>query len=148
MNMNMSMEIRYIEPAALHDEMLRLRQEEQIRKNQIEWHKKFTLSFACFIFFFIGAPLGGIIRKGGLGMPVVISVLLFIIYYIISMIGERSAREAVIGVWFGTWLSSLILLPLGVLLTYKSVTDSEILNGEAYMNFIKKIGDFFKRKRA
>lgn len=81
-------------------------------------------------------------------MPVVISVLLFIIYYIISMIGERSAREAVIGVWFGTWLSSLILLPLGVLLTYKSVTDSEILNGEAYMNFIKKIGDFFKRKRA
>jgi len=125
-----------------------LRQEEQIRKNQIEWHKKFTLSFACFIFFFIGAPLGGIIRKGGLGMPVVISVLLFIIYYIISMIGERSAREAVIGVWFGTWLSSLILLPLGVLLTYKSVTDSEILNGEAYMNFIKKIGDFFKRKRA
>ena len=125
-----------------------LRQEEQIRKNQIEWHKKFTLSFACFIFFFIGAPLGGIIRKGGLGMPVVISVLLFIIYYIISMIGERSSREAVIGVWFGTWLSSLILLPLGVLLTYKSVTDSEILNGEAYMNFIKKIGDFFKRKRA
>lgn len=125
-----------------------LRQEEQIRKNQIEWHKKFTLSFACFIFFFIGAPLGGIIRKGGLGMPVVVSVLLFIIYYIISMIGERSAREAVIGVWFGTWLSSLILLPLGVLLTYKSVTDSEILNGEAYMNFIKKITDFFKRKRA
>lgn len=122
-----------------------LRQEEQIRKNQIEWHKKFTLSFACFIFFFIGAPLGGIIRKGGLGMPVVVSVLLFIIYYVISMIGERSAREAVISVWFGAWMSSLILLPLGVLLTYKSVTDSEILNGEAYMNFIKKIIDFFKR---
>lgn len=124
------------------------RQEEQIRKNQIEWHKKFTLSFACFIFFFIGAPLGGIIRKGGLGMPVVVSVLLFIIYYVISMIGERSAREGVIDIWFGAWMSSLILLPLGALLTYKSVTDSEVLNGEAYMNFLKKITDFFKKKKA
>lgn len=124
-----------------------LKQEEQIRKNRIEWHKKFTLSFACFIFFFIGAPLGGIIRKGGLGMPVVVSVLLFIIYYVISMIGERSAREAVLSVWFGAWMSSIILLPLGALLTYKSVTDSEVLNGEAYSNFMKKITGFFKRKK-
>lgn len=124
-----------------------LKQEEQIRKNEIEWHKKFTLSFACFIFFFIGAPLGGIIRKGGLGMPVVVSVLLFIIYYVISMIGERAAKEGVFDVWFGTWMSSLILLPLGVLLTYKSVTDSEILNGEAYLNFGKRLKSFFKRKK-
>lgn len=124
-----------------------LKQEEQIRKNQIEWHKKFTLSFACVIFFFIGAPLGGIIRKGGLGMPVVVSVLLFIIYYVISMIGERAAKEGVIPVWFGAWLSSFILLPFGILLTYKSVTDSEIMNGEAYMNFFKKINAFFKRRK-
>lgn len=124
-----------------------LRQEEVIRKNQIEWHKKFTLSFACLIFFFIGAPLGGIIRKGGLGMPVVVSVLLFIIYYIITMMGQRSAKEGVLTVWFGSWLSSIILLPFGVLLTYKSVTDSEIMNGEAYMNFFKKIVALFKRKR-
>lgn len=123
------------------------RQEEQIRKNEIEWHKKFTLSFACFIFFFIGAPLGGIIRRGGMGMPVVVSVFLFIVYYIISMIGERSAREAVISVGFGSWLSSLVFLPVGILLTYKSVTDSEILNGEAYRMFINKVVDFFKRKR-
>ena len=123
------------------------RQGDQIRKNQLEWHKKFTLPFACLIFFFIGAPLGGIIRKGGLGMPVVVSILLFIIYYVISMMGQRAAKEAVLPMWFGSWLSSLILLPLGVLLTYKSVTDSEIMNGEAYMNFFKKIGSFFKKKR-
>lgn len=123
------------------------RQESQIRKNQIEWHKKFTLPFACIIFFFIGAPLGGIIRKGGLGMPVVVSVLLFIIYYVISMMGERASKEAVFPVWFGAWLSSFILLPLGIWLTYKSVSDSEIMNGEAYLNFFKKIAAFFKKKK-
>lgn len=123
------------------------RQGDQIRKNQLEWHKKFTLPFACLIFFFIGAPLGGIIRKGGLGMPVVVSILLFIIYYVISMMGQRAAKEAVLPMWFGSWLSSLILLPLGVLLTYKSVTDSEIMNGEAYVNFFKKIGALLKKKQ-
>ena len=107
-------------------------QQENVIKSQLEWHRKFTLSFACFIFFFIGAPLGAIIRKGGLGMPVVVSVLLFIIYYIISMMGERSAREAVISPAAGMWISAFILLPLGIILTYKSVTDSEMMNTEAY----------------
>ncbi|MCC8173402.1 MAG: LptF/LptG family permease [Odoribacter sp.] len=123
------------------------KQSEQVRKSEIEWHKKFTLSVACIILFFIGAPLGGIIRKGGLGMPTVVSIFLFIIYYILSMIGERSAKEGVISVIFGAWLSSLIYLPFGIFLTYKSVTDSEIMNSEAYTNFIKKIVGFFKKKR-
>lgn len=122
-------------------------QGEAIIKHRLEWHRKFTLSFACFIFFFIGAPLGAIIRKGGLGMPVVVSVLLFIIYYIISMMGERSARESVISPAFGMWISAFILLPLGIVLTYKSVTDSEMMNTEAYMNFFKKIKSFFKREK-
>ena len=121
-------------------------QQEQIIRNQIEWHRKFSLSFACFIFFFIGAPLGAIIRKGGLGMPVVVSIFLFIIYYIIDMMGIRSAREAVITPQLGTWISSLILLPLGVILTYKSVKDSEMMNTDAYTNFFKKIVSFFKKK--
>ena len=77
------------------------RQEEIIRRHQIEWHRKFTLSFACFIFFFIGAPLGGIIRKGGLGMPVVVSIFLFIVYYVIWMMGERAAREGALQPWQG-----------------------------------------------
>lgn len=121
-------------------------QGEQVIRNQIEWHRKFSLSFACFIFFFIGAPLGAIIRKGGLGMPVVVSIFLFIIYYIIDMMGIRSAREAVIAPQLGSWISSLILLPLGVILTYKSVKDSEMMNTDAYANFFKKIVSFFKKK--
>jgi lipopolysaccharide export system permease protein len=120
--------------------------EKTIRYYDIEWHRKFTLSFACFIFFFIGAPLGGIIRKGGLGMPVVVSVLLFIIYYVISMMGERSARE-VVDPAVGMWISSLILLPLGAVLTYMSMTDSAVLSAEAYVNFVKRVGRFFKSKR-
>lgn len=119
-------------------------QNEKVIKNKLEWHRKFSLSFACFIFFFIGAPLGAIIRKGGLGMPVVVSVLLFIIYYVITMMGERSAREAVISPAVGSWVSAFILLPLGVILTYKSVTDSEMMNTDAYRAFFQKIAKAFK----
>ncbi len=122
-------------------------QQEKVIKNQLEWHRKFSLSFACFIFFFIGAPLGAIIRKGGLGMPVVVSVFLFIIYYIISMMGERSAREAVISPAAGMWISAFILLPLGIILTYKSVTDSEMMNTEAYTKIFKKLIAFIRKKK-
>lgn len=121
-------------------------QELSVIKCKIEWHRKFTLSFACFIFFFIGAPLGAIIRKGGLGMPVVVSVLLFIIYYIISMMGERSAREAVISPALGMWISAVILLPLGIILTYKSVTDSEMMSTDSYKLFFSKLLKKFKKK--
>lgn len=122
-----------------NDQMYYLAQAESVRKHKIEWHKKFTLAFACFIFFFIGAPLGAIIRKGGLGMPLVVSVFLFIMYYIISMMGERSATEAVLTPVVGTWLSSFILLILGIFLTYKSVTDSELLNPESYHKMYVKV---------
>ncbi len=121
--------------------------QEGVIKNQLEWHRKFSLSFACFIFFFIGAPLGAIIRKGGLGMPVVVSVFLFIIYYIISMMGERSAKEAVISPGMGMWLSAFILLPLGIILTYKSVTDSEMMNTEAYVKFFKKFTKLLEKRK-
>lgn len=110
-----------------------------IRMHEIERHRKFVLSFACLIFFFIGAPLGAIIRKGGLGMPVVISVLLFIIYYIIDNVGYKLARDAVWEVWQGMWLSSFMLFPLGVFLTYKAMNDSTLFNPESYGKFIRKI---------
>ena len=113
-----------------------------IYKHQIEWHKKFTLSFACIIFFFIGAPLGSIIRKGGLGAPLVISVLLFIIYYIISMSGENFAEKGVIPPYVGMWISSFIFLPVGIFLTYKATNDSVILNTDTYIKAIKKIFSF------
>ena len=110
-----------------------------IYKHEIEWHKKFTLSFACVIFFFIGAPLGSIIRKGGLGAPLVISVILFIVYYIISMTGENIAEKGAIPAPIGMWLSSFIFLPVGIFLTYKATNDSMILNTDTYIKAIKKI---------
>ena len=112
---------------------------ERIRRHQIEWHRKFALSFACLVFFFIGAPFGAIIRKGGFGTPVVVSVLFFILYYMISIAGEKFAREGVIPAYIGMWLSSFILMPLGIFLTYKATTDSVILNSDTYLLFFKKI---------
>jgi lipopolysaccharide export system permease protein len=111
----------------------------RLRKYEIEAHRKYTLSLACLLFFFIGAPLGAIIRKGGLGMPVVISVLFFIIYYIISLSGEKFSRESVFSPFLGMWISTLVLIPLGGFLTYKASKDSVILNIETYLNFFRKI---------
>ena len=110
-----------------------------IRRHGIELMKKFTLSFACIIFFFIGAPLGAIIRKGGLGMPLVISVFLFIFYYIIDNTGYKMARNGSLEVWQGMWLSSAVLLPLGIFFTYKAVNDSAVFNIDAYTIFFRKL---------
>ena len=110
-----------------------------IARHQIEWNRKFTLSFACFVFFFIGAPLGAIIRKGGLGMPVVISVLFFIVYYIITISGEKFARELMWDPAMGMWVSSFILLPLGIFLSYKATNDSAIMNADFYIEAAKKL---------
>jgi len=116
----------------------------RLRRYQIEIQRKFTLSFACFIFFFIGAPLGAIIRKGGLGMPTVISILFFIFYYIISLSGEKIARESMVTPFQGMWVSAIILLPIGIFLTYKASTDSAIMNMETYSLFFKKYYRRFK----
>lgn len=91
-----------------------------INRHRKEWHKKFTLSFACIIFFLIGAPMGTIIRKGGLGLPVVVSVLFFVIYYIISTVAERTAEYGDLNMILGVWLSSLVILPIGLWLTIKA----------------------------
>ena len=119
-----------------------------IRKHEMELHRKFTLAFACLIFFFIGAPLGAIIRKGGMGAPVVISVVMFIIYYIIDNAGYKMAREALWPVWAGMWLSSAVLLPIGIFLTYKAATDSALLNPEAWLKIWDRLkGRFISRFR-
>jgi lipopolysaccharide export system permease protein len=107
--------------------------ERYIRRHQIELYRKFTLAFACLIFFFIGATLGAIIRKGGLGAPVVISVVMFIVYYIIDNTGYKMAREAIWPCWAGMWLSSFVLLPIGMFLTYKAATDSPLFNPDAWI---------------
>jgi lipopolysaccharide export system permease protein len=112
----------------------------------IEWHRKFTLSFACFALFLIGAPLGAIIRKGGLGMPLVISVLLFVAYHVISFTGEKAVRSAVTDPWRGMWMSTMIFLPVGIFLAYKAANDSNIMDAESYKLFIKTLINKFKKK--
>jgi len=116
-----------------------------IKKYEVEWNKKLTMSFACLVFFFIGAPLGAIIRKGGLGTPAVISIFFFVVYYVISISGQKLVEENVVGTFAGMWAASYILLPIGIFLTYKATTDSVILNIETYLMFFKKIKDFLYR---
>ena len=111
---------------------------ERIRKHDIEWHRKFTLSIACLILFFIGAPLGAIIRKGGLGMPVVVSIFFFVIFHIISITGEKYARAGLIEPHLAMWLASAILLPVGIFLTYKATTDSPLLESDAWNKLFKR----------
>ncbi len=112
----------------------------------LEWHKKYTFAIACLIFIFIGAPLGAIIRKGGLGMPLVISVILFIFYWIMSTTGEKFARESVGTLWQGVWFSTLVFLPAGIFLTYKAANDSVVFNVNAYSEFFLRIFNFLKKK--
>jgi len=116
-----------------------------IKKYEVEWNKKLTLSFACLVFFFIGAPLGAIIRKGGLGTPAVISIFFFVIYYVISISSQKLVEEDIVGTFAGMWAASYILLPIGVFLTYKATTDSVIMNIDTYLLFFKKIKDFVYR---
>ncbi len=108
-----------------------------MRRHDIEMQRKFTLSFAILVFFFIGAPLGAIIKKGGLGTPLVISVFLFIVYYIIDNTGYKMARDGQLEVWEGIWLSSIVLMPLGVFFTRKAIDDSAVFNIDAYISFFK-----------
>lgn len=110
-----------------------------MRRHDIEMQRKFTLSIAVLVFFFIGAPLGAIIKKGGLGTPLVISVFLFILYYIIDNSGYKMARDGKVDVWIGIWLSTFALLPLGIFFTRKAVDDSAVFNIDAYKNLLNRL---------
>ncbi len=112
----------------------------RLRRYQIEIQRKFTLSILCLIFFFIGAPLGAIIRKGGIGMPVIVSVVLFLLYYVIGMTAEKMVRESVLPPFLGMWISTFLLIPMGIWLTYKAANDSVIMNIETYFIWLKKLG--------
>ena len=106
--------------------------DKKIRRHQIEWFYKITMSLSCLVFFLIGAPLGAIIRKGGLGMPIIVSVFTFIVYYILDTSGTKLAREGEIPVWWGTWMSTAVLAPLGIFLTYQANKDSGVFNPDLY----------------
>ena len=105
----------------------------------IEWHRKFTLSFACIVLFLIGAPLGSIIRKGGLGTPMVLAIIFFVVFFLLNNFGEKFAKSGEWTVYFGMWMSSVVLIPVGLFLTYKAMHDSQLFNQEFYYRLLHPI---------
>lgn len=118
-----------------------------IRSHLILMHRKFSIAVSCLLFFFIGAPLGAIIRRGGLGMPAVLSVLLFLLYYMIDTFGMKMAKQGVWPVWEGIWLSTAVLAALGFFFTYQAVNDSTIMNPDAWKNGMERILRRFTKRR-
>jgi len=123
-------------------------EEKLLHKHQIVMHKKFTFSIACFLLFFIGAPLGAIIRKGGLGLPAVISTIFFILFWILSFTGEKYAVEGVMPAYIGMWMAPAVLLPIGIFLTHKATVDASLLDVDAWMKYVTRVVDLFKRRAA
>lgn len=116
----------------------------ELYKYRVEWHRKMSLPISIIIFFLIGAPLGAIIRKGGLGTPIVISVLFFVVYYIISLTGEKMVKEGTWSAFSGMWISTMILLPIAIYLTYKATNDSGLLDSNRYLSLWRKVKESVK----
>jgi len=142
---NGSSEVRSIQSMINNQAQQIQANEQDIRKSQVEYQKKYTLSVACLVLFLIGAPLGAIIRKGGLGLPVVVSVAFFLIYYIIETIGEKSVKDGNVSPIMGMWVAIFILTPIGIFLSYKAATDSALFDMELYKRFFNKL---LRRKEA
>jgi len=117
--------------------------EKDIRFHEIEWHRKFSISLACLILFFIGAPLGAIIRKGGMGMPLVVAIVFFLIFHLLNMFGEKFVKEGILTPITGMWLAIIVLAPVGTFLTYKAMHDSQLFNKDFYVRILKNL---FKKK--
>lgn len=115
--------------------------------HKVEWQRKFTLAFSCIVMFLIGAPLGSIIRKGGLGTPLVFAVIFFVIFNIFFMVGEKMARKDVMATWSGMWLSNIILIPIAAFLIYKAMNDSQLFNKEFYFRSYQQIKKFLKKQK-
>jgi lipopolysaccharide export system permease protein len=113
--------------------------------HKVEWQRKFTLAFSCIVMFLIGAPLGSIIRKGGLGTPLIFAVVFFVIFNIFFMVGEKMARKDVMTTWSGMWLSNIVLIPIAMFLIYKALNDSQLFNKEFYFRIFDNIKKLFKR---
>jgi len=143
--MNAANEVRSVQDLVKNRATFYKEADKSVRRFDVEYQKKFTLSAACIALFLIGAPLGAIIRKGGLGMPVVVSVIFFLVYYIISTIGEKSVKDGDASPFVGMWIAILILTPIGIFLSYKAANDSVLFDMEAYKRFFNKL---LRRKEA
>lgn len=121
---------------------------EQIAKFQVEWHRKLMLAFACVVFFFIGAPLGAIVRKGGVGLPAVIAILFFLVFHILSYSTEQMVEAGTLSAWPGMWISTMVLLPIGIFLTWKAASDSPLFDRDAYARFWERLRSFLLPRHA
>jgi len=121
--------------------------EKNIRLHKIEWHRKYSFSVACLVLFFIGAPLGSIIRKGGMGMPLVVAIIFFLIFHLLGMFGEKFVKENLTTPFIGMWLAVIVLTPVGIFLTYKAMHDSQLFNKEYYTRTFRKIQNFLNSFR-
>jgi lipopolysaccharide export system permease protein len=122
--------------------------EKRLSRHKIEWHHKIVLSLACLVLFLIGAPLGSIIRKGGLGAPLIFAIIFFMVFYFSSTIGEKLAGEATLTPFAGMWLATFILVPIGVFLIYKAMRDSQLFSKEWYYRILRLISSTFGRGKA
>jgi lipopolysaccharide export system permease protein len=118
-----------------------------IIRHKIEMHRKFFLAVVCIMLFFVGAPLGAIIRKGGIGMPTMVALALFIFYQLLTMTGENMAKNQIVPVWFGMWVSSIVFLPLSIMITYKATKEAVMLGGSRSKNRWSRILAFFKSRK-
>ena len=118
--------------------------EKYIVNYDVEWHRKFALSLACLTLFLIGAPLGAIIRKGGIGMPVVVAIVMFLIFYVISIIGEKSAKQGVFPPYIGMWIPTAVLMPIGFFLTWRANVDKITFNIDGFRRGLTKLFPFLK----
>lgn len=121
--------------------------EKELTYHQIEWHRKFTLSIACVVLFLIGAPLGSIIRKGGLGTPLIFAVIFFVIFHLFNTFGEKFVKSDEMSPFAGMWLSTAVLIPIGLFLTYKAMRDSQLFNQEFYYRSLSKIKGLIAARR-
>ncbi len=121
--------------------------ENDIIFTKIEWHRKWAFSLACMVLFFIGAPLGSIIRKGGLGLPLVVAIVFFLLFHLLNMFGEKFARNGLVTPWLGMWLAVITLTPVGLFFTYKAMHDSQLFNKEFYGRFFRKIVSLLPAKQ-
>ena len=117
-----------------------------VRFHKMEWHRKFSISLACLILFFIGAPLGAIIRKGGLGMPLVVAIIFFLIFHLLNMFGDKFSKEGILEPAIGMWLAIITLTPVGIFLTYKAMNDSALFNREFYVRNWRKMKNIRLKK--
>ncbi len=118
-----------------------------LRLHEIEWHRKLTLSVACIVLFLIGAPLGSIIRKGGLGTPLLFAIIFFVLFHLLNTFGEKFVKENVTTAFMGMWLSTLVLIPIGAFLTFKAMRDSQLFNGEFYFRMFRRVKAAFVKNK-